>query len=138
MKKLGIIITMLLLSFTGISQEKKGITITITIENVLSNEGTIVASLHTKDTFMKGPGIMSVNAPAKEGEVSLTFENIQPGTFGIIILHDANDNKQMDRELNGMPKENYATSGATTFGPPNFNVAKFDVADENIEFRIRF
>lgn len=139
MKKLGFILGALLVSFTGIAQENKGVTITVTIENVLSDGGTILASLHTSDTFMKSGGIHNTGAPAKTGEVSMTFENIQPGTFAIMVIHDANDNKLMDIEANGMPKESYGTSGdINLYGPPTFANAKFEVADTDQEFRIRF
>lgn len=138
MKKLGLIIGALLISLTGIAQDKKGATITITIENVLSDDGTIIASLHTSDTFMKGGGFINAAAPAKEGEITLTFQNVEPGTFAFMIMHDANDNKRMDMEPSGMPKENYATSGESGFGPPSFEAAKFEVTDQDQEFRIRF
>ena len=139
MKKLGFIITLLLISFTGIAQNKNGVTITVNIENVFSNDGSIMASLHTTETFMQGPGIMNTNIKAKKGEATLTFDNVEPGTFAIIIMHDANDNKQMDRELNGMPKEHYATSGSTSsYGPPIFSEAKFEITNEDKEFKIRF
>lgn len=138
MKKLGLIITVLLISYTGIAQDKKGVTVTVTIENVLSDGGTILGGLHTAETFMKGTGVANAMAPAQVGEVTLTFDNVEPGTFAIMVMHDANDNKQMDME-NGMPKENYATSGEINpYGPPMFSDAKFEVIDQNQEFRIRF
>lgn len=139
MKKLGLIIGALLIGFTGIAQDKKGVTITVTIENVLSDGGTILGGLHTSDTFMKGEGVSSAMSPATAGEVTLTFENIEAGTFALMVMHDANDNKQMDMEANGMPKESYGTSGEMNmFGPPSFETSKFDVTDEDQEIRIRF
>jgi len=78
-------------------------------------------------------------APATTGEVTITFENVTPGTFAIMVMHDANDNQRMDMEANGMPKESYGTSGEMNlFGPPNFDSAKFEVTDEDQEIRIRF
>ena len=139
MKKLGLIIGALLIGFTAIAQDKKGVTLTVTIENVLSDDGTVLGGLHTADTFMKGAGVVNTMAPAKEGEVTLTFENVSPGTFAIMIMHDANDNKQMDMEPNGMPKENYASTGdINPYGPPMFSDAKFEVTDQDQDFRIRF
>lgn len=138
MKKLGLIIVALLISFTGIAQDDKGVTITVTVENVLSDGGSILGGLHTADTFLKGNGVANAMAPAKAGEVTLTFENVEPGTFAIMVMHDANDNKQMDME-NGMPKENYATSGdMNPYGPPLFSDAKFEIVDQDQDFRIRF
>lgn len=139
MKKLGLIISALLISFTAMAQEEKGANITVVIENVLADGGTILGGLHTSDTFMKGQGIASAMAPATKGEVTLTFENVQPGTFAIMMMHDANDNKQMDMEANGMPKESYGTSGEMNmYGPPSFETSKFEVTTEDQEIRIRF
>ena len=138
MKKLGLIITALFISFTGIAQDNTGVTVTVIVENVLSDGGTILGGLHSEDTFMKGSGVANVMTPAKAGEVTLTFENIEPGTFAIMVMHDANDNKQMDME-NGMPKESYGTTGEMNlYGPPTFEGAKFEVSGENQEFKIRF
>lgn len=53
-------------------------------------------------------------------------------------MHDVNDNQHMDMDANGMPKEHYATFGETTFGPPSFDGAKFELTKEDQEFRIRF
>lgn len=139
MKKLTVIIGALLIGFTGNAQDTEGVTITVTIENVLSDGGTILGGLHTVDTFMKGEGVINAMAPAKAGEVTLTFENVSPGTFAVLVMHDANDNKQMDREPSGMPKEDYGTSGEMNmYGPPSFDSAKFEVTDADQEIRIRF
>ncbi len=139
MKKLGLIIGALFISFTAIAQDKKGVTVTVTVENVLADGGSIIAGLHTADTFMKGNGILNAEAPAKAGEVTVSFENVEPGTFAVMVMHDKNDNKQMDMDANGMPKENYGTSGEMNmFGPPSFETSKFEVTDEDQEITIRF
>jgi len=121
------------------AQEDKSVTVTVTIENVLSDEGTLLISLHTTDTFMKGAGIIDLAEKAKKGPVTLTFENVKPGTYAIMAMHDTNDNKRMDYQDNGMPKESYGMSGNDmTMGPPSFDSAKFEVADQNLELNIRF
>lgn len=139
MKKLALVLGLAFITFTTNAQDTSGATVTVVIENVLSDEGTVIGGLHTSETFMKGNGIMNAGAPATKGEVTLTFENVEPGTFAIMVMHDENDNKRMDMEANGMPKENYGTSGqVNSFGPPTFEGAKFEVTDEDQEFRIRF
>lgn len=126
-------------SLLTLAQEKTGITIEVSIDNVTSNEGKVVASLHTPDTFMKGPGVQNAQSTIKDGKVSLTFENVVPGTYAIMAMHDANENNRMDYESNGMPKESYGTSGNDmSFGPPNFESAKFEVGEEDLTFDIRF
>lgn len=121
------------------AQEVDGVTITVTIDNVTSDEGKVIASVHTSETFMKGAGILNTESAINDGKVTLTFENVAPGTYAIMAMHDANENKQMDYEPNGMPKESYGMSGNDmTMGPPSFDMAKFEVSDENVEFSIRF
>jgi uncharacterized protein (DUF2141 family) len=139
MKKLSLLLGFLFIAFTSNAQDASGVTIKVTIENVLSDGGTILGGLHTADTFMKGQGVVNAMAPATAGEVTLTFENVTPGTFAVMVMHDANDNKQMDMEPNGIPKESYGTSGEMNmYGPPSFDLAKFEVTDEDQEIRIRF
>ena len=130
----------LLLSISLIhAQEEKGVTVTVTIENVLNDEGTVLASLHTSDTFMRGGGIVDLAEKAKKGPITLTFENVVPGTYAVMAMHDANDNKRMDYESNGMPKESYGMSGNDmAMGPPNFDMAKFEVNGEDLNLNIRF
>ena len=139
MKTAGLILAFVLTSFVATAQESNGINISVTIENVLSDDGKILGALHSTETFLKGPGLMNEEIKASKGEVTLTFSNVSPGTYAIMILHDSNNNNRMDYESNGMPKESYATSGSLElYGPPNFESAKFEVADEDLEFKIRF
>jgi uncharacterized protein (DUF2141 family) len=138
MKTFTLILGLALITLTGNAQDSEGVTVTVTIENVLSDEGKVMGALHTEQTFMKGPGVVNQTMNATKGELTLTFENVQKGTFALMLLHDKNENNRMDFESNGMPKENYATSGETTYGPPSFADSKFEVAEEDLEFRIRF
>lgn len=138
MKTIGLILALVFSSLVATAQDSEGVTITVIIENVLSDEGIVMGAVHTEQTFMKGAGVMNKQVDATKGEVTLTFENVKKGSYALMLLHDINSNQRMDFEANGMPKENYATSGETTFGPPSFAGSKFDVADGDLEFRIRF
>jgi uncharacterized protein (DUF2141 family) len=138
MKTIALILGLALSTLTGNAQDSEGVTVTVTIENVLSEEGRVMGALHTEQTFMKGPGVVNQVVDATKGELTLRFEKVQKGTFALMLLHDKNENNRMDFEANGMPKENYATSGETTYGPPSFAASKFEVGEEDLEFRIRF
>lgn len=139
MKTSVFIIGLVFTSFVTTAQKNEGVNIKVIIENVLSNEGKILGALHSEETFMKSSGLKNEAINASEGEVILTFSDVTPGTFAIMILHDSNNNNRMDYETNGMPKESYATSGSLElYGPPTFNAAKIEVAEEDLELRIRF
>jgi uncharacterized protein (DUF2141 family) len=139
MKTLFLTIALTIISTLGFSQDKKGHTITVTIENAKSDDGKIVASLNTKDTFMKAAPIQSASVDIKDGKATVTFENVTSGDYAIIVLHDLNGNQSMDFEANGMPKESYGTSNnPRSFGPPIYDDAKFNVSKEDLELSIRF
>jgi len=138
MKPLITLLVLLILSLTANAQN--GISIEVTINNVRSSEGSVIFSLHTEATFMKGPGIQNaVVTEIKDGTAKAVFENVAPGTYAIMAMHDVNNNKTMDYEPNGMPKEDYGMSNNDmAFGPPSFDAAKFEVSTENLQLDIRF
>lgn len=129
----------MLTSLFGFTQEKEGITLTVTVENVQNNKGVVHFALHTKDTFMKSEGIASTSSRIEDGEVTVTFNNVNPGEYAIMVLHDENENNRMDYHDNGMPKESYGMSNnVMSYGPPLYDDAKFLVSDKDIELSIRF
>jgi len=139
MKNLILTIALVLTSVFSFSQEEKGITITVIVENVKNDNGKVSFSLHTEDTFMKGGGVLNTETAIKDGKVSITFKNVQPGSYAVMGLHDENENGQMDFRENGMPLEAYGMSNnVMSFGPPQFDDAKFTVAEEDLELKIRF
>ncbi|SHG41867.1 DUF2141 domain-containing protein [Winogradskyella jejuensis] len=137
MKNLILTIALIFTSLIGFSQG--GITITVTIDNVSNNEGTVGMALNTADTFMKAAPVMAKSSKIEDNKVVITFENVQPGEYAILANHDANSNGKMDFRENGMPLEAYgASNNVMNFGPPQFSDAKFNVADKDLELNIRF
>ena len=139
MRTFVFVLCTLIRSLFANAQETQGATITVTIDNIVNDEGKVMIALHSNETFMRGEGIMSQESTIADGKVEFTFEGVPVGTYAIMALHDANNNNKMDYEANGMPKESYGMSGnEMTMGPPNFEMAKFNVTDEDLEFNIRF
>ncbi len=139
MKTVTLALSFFFVSIIAMAQEKTGIDITITIDNITSDEGKVLAGLHTEDTFMKGQGLQNLQSAIKDGKITLTFTNVAPGDYAIMAMHDANGNNRMDYQSNGMPKESYGMSGNDmAMGPPTFNSAKFTVGNEDLEMNIRF
>lgn len=139
-KNLILTFALALTSLLGFSQdEATGITITVTIDNVKNDTGKVIMSLHTSETFMKGKGIQDADTEIKDGKVTITFENVLPGEYAIMALHDENENERMDFQENGMPIESYGMSNnVMSFGPPIYDDAKFKVDGKNLELNIRF
>lgn len=140
MKTVSLIIVMALsVTFINAQEDQKGQTITITINNIKSNAGKVLLSLHTENTFMKARGIQNTQSKIIDGKVIITFDNVIPGAYAIMALHDANENNKMDFEANGMPKESYGMSNnPMSFGPPEYATAKFELENEDLEMNITF
>lgn len=129
----------LIFSITFTNAQNNGKTITVSVNNVTNNNGKVVFSLHTEDTFMKTQSIQSTESIIEEGKVKVLFKNVQSGTYAIMVLHDENNNTKMDYDLNGMPLENYGMSNnPVSYGPPQFTDAQFTVADKDLDLLIRF
>tara|TARA_R100001369_G_scaffold91404_1_gene132609 strand:+ start:100 stop:519 length:420 start_codon:yes stop_codon:yes gene_type:complete len=139
MKNLILTLALVLTSIFSFAQEDKGITITVTIDNVNNDTGKVLLSLHTSETFMKGKGIKDVETKIQDGKITITFENVLPGDYAIMALHDENENNKMDFRENGMPSESYGTSNnVMAFGPPQYDEAKFKVEATDLDLSIRF
>ena len=139
MNTLLLTFSLLVCSFILTAQSVEGKAITITIENAKSDTGSIIVSLHNSETFMKGAGLQSAKGSIENGKSTITLENVAPGEYAIMVLHDANDNERMDFESNGMPKESYGMSNnVMSFGPPNYDDAKFKLKDDDLNMSIRF
>ena len=135
-----ILITLALLLLEGLyGQQAEGVTLTVTLENVLSDQGDILAALHGPDTFMKGPGLRNFKSEARQGALTFTFEDVPPGRYAVSVLHDRNSNQRMDFDPSGMPQEPYGMSGNDMrMGPPTFEGAAFEVGSEPVALSIRF
>ncbi|MDO6597724.1 DUF2141 domain-containing protein [Oceanihabitans sp. 2_MG-2023] len=119
--------------------ENKGNTVTVTVNNIRNTNGKILSSLHDKSTFMTGKeGLQTAETIIEGNTVTITYKNVLPGEYAIMAVHDENNNKKMDFELNGMPKEHYGMSNnPILYGPPTFDLAKVEIKNEDSNITIR-
>ncbi|WP_299892124.1 DUF2141 domain-containing protein [uncultured Lacinutrix sp.] len=138
-KILSLTILFTLFTILGFSQEKKGQTITVTIDNVKSNTGAVLLGLHDSTTFMKTDALQAAKSKIENNKITVTFKNVKPGEYAIIAVHDENENGKMDYESHGMPLESYGVSNnPLSYGPPQYNEAKFNLANKDLNLNIRF
>ena len=135
-----LLITFLALSLGLMANaQDTGITVTVTVENIKSNEGKVLIGLHNSETFMRADGLDNVESTIENNKATLVFKNVKPGEYALLAMHDENENYMMDFEASGMPKESFGLSNnPMSFGPPQFNEAKFSVNDKDLNFTIRF
>ena len=65
----------------------------------------------------------------EDKEMQITFADIKPGNYAVSVLHDENQNKDLDQGKLGIPKEGYGFSNNVmgVMGPPSFRKARFRV-----------
>ncbi len=135
MKTLTTLVALLMTSF--LFSQEEGVTITVVFDKLVNDQGMVSAALYDEATFMKAAPLSNAEGKPENQTLTLVLENVTPGEYGIITLHDFNENGRMDFEPNGMPKEPYGTSNnALSMGPPQFEDAKFTVGTEDITLRI--
>jgi uncharacterized protein (DUF2141 family) len=128
MKKL-LVIAIFIFSgiFSSSAQEKH--TVTINFEGMKSDKGSLfVAVYDTKDDFLKKQFKGDITKIVDK-KATIILKDIPPGEYAISAFHDANDNKKMDTNFFGIPKEPIGISNNATgfMGPPKYNDAKFTV-----------
>lgn len=101
-------------------------TVTVTLTGVHARPGPILATLATRDQFMR-EGSYVARAAAAEGQVVLTFENVAPGEYALMVMHDENSNGQFDMAAS----EGWAFSNSTApmTGMPTFDQHRFTVGE---------
>lgn len=121
------------------AQEAKTITITVVIENLKTDEGSVLASLYSEKTFLKSNPEYTAKSLIVDGKASLVFEDVPEGIYGITAFHDENGNQQMDFEPTGMPTENYGISNNkfNPYEPPVWSDARFETVGETMDLNIR-
>jgi len=101
-------------------------TVTITLTGVQARPGPIKASLNTRDQFLRAaPAYEAVAEPAAGG-VTLTFRDVAPGDYALMVMHDLNGNDRFDYGTDGWA---FSNSALPMMGPPVFDERKFTVAN---------
>ena len=128
---------------TFFSTSALGGTITVTPTDALRNsKGTLRCALWTADMgFPVKPDNASVitTAPVNGDTATCTFKDVSAGKYAISILHDENNNKNMDLASYGPPLEGYGVSNNADPLPtalPTFKGALFDYDGSDISLKI--
>ena len=107
-------------------------TVTVNVLGIENNKGVVRIGLyHNKESFPIYEKAMfkDVSEKANTTGVSYTFSKILEGTYAVAVWHDENEDKTLNKNFLGAPKENYGFSKNIfgTFGPPDFEEVSFEV-----------
>jgi uncharacterized protein (DUF2141 family) len=112
----------------------------VEVPNPRSDDGTVIAGLHDGQTsFDNDAAIARERAPARTGGVRLVFAGLPPGRYAVVLYHDENDNRRIDRNFLGIPREGYGFSNniRPLLSAPTFEQMAVTVGDEPAGLVIR-
>ncbi|TDK23735.1 DUF2141 domain-containing protein [Luteimonas aestuarii] len=85
----------------------------------------------------QAPPRQATRVAAVEGTTRVVFENVSPGTYGVMVLHDENDNGKLDTNIVGMPIEGYGFSNnPRVMRKPTWAEARFELAADGATIAI--
>ena len=108
--------------------------INVRISNFENNKGKCVVCLYDNaESFSEkgGTPVSCLTVPVADKNATAAFENIKQGTYAIMVIHDANNNRKFDTNFLGIPTEGYGSSqNKLPFAAaPKFEENKITVTD---------
>lgn len=128
-----ITITMLFICSIISAQNVK---LTVSVSGLKNNEGNVKVGLYNSEGTFLQTTYKSLSAEIKNNEAVVTFTNLPAGEYAISTYHDENKNGKLDKNMMGIPSEDYAASNNAKgfMGPPAYKDAKFVInKDSKIE-----
>lgn len=106
----------------------------IRILNVGDSRGTVRVALCTAAQWLKPEAVAGAVVPAEEGVMRIVVPDVPPGTYGVLVHHDANADGEINRDFLGRPTEGigFSRDAPMLFGPPRFKDAAVVVAEERV------
>jgi uncharacterized protein (DUF2141 family) len=106
--------------------------ITVIVEGVVDDKGSVRLELCRQDTFLTSSCAITTEVKAQRGEVTMVLSGVAEGEYAIQAYHDRNDDHRVDRNILGIPVEELGFSRAPPMGlhGPSFAKAAFQHTSE--------
>jgi uncharacterized protein (DUF2141 family) len=117
----------------------QNVNLTVSVSGLKSNTGMVKVGLYNSDsTFLKST-YKSITSEIKNNGATVTFVGIPKGDYGISTYQDENSNGKLDKNMIGIPSEDFACSNNAKgfMGPPKYEDAKFNI-DKDSKIDIKF
>lgn len=118
---------------------RSGFTLTIIADGVSNARGVVGVLVFNSARGWpqdNARAFRAVAVPANRGSVAIRVPDLPPADYAVVVLHDLNENRRLDRTWLGLPKEQWGMSNnpPVHFSAPSFEQARFRlVRDEEIE-----
>ena len=134
------IITLIAIATLAFASVTNAATLTVNITDVTKAVGKmavkLVASSDAYDGKAKATAAQMLDVKSIE-PISMTFTDLKPGTYSVMVMQDENSNGQLDSNILGIPKEGYGFSNnPRVMRRPSFDETKFEVKGADLAITI--
>ena len=101
------------------------------------NKGSILIALYESEESYMNESYKSAEVLVKNNKAKFIFHSLKKGMYAFSFFHDLNNNKKLDTNFLGIPKEPYGFSNNKKgrFGPPKFSEASLEI-NKNSYYKI--
>jgi uncharacterized protein (DUF2141 family) len=105
----------------------------ITVHNISDAGGDIRLGVYDETSFAQKGGVPVAHTVkhARGATMTLTLDDVPPGTYGVKVLQDLNRNGQFDMGLKGIEPFGFSNDPEIQAGLPPFDAVKFTVTAGN-------
>lgn len=113
-------------------------TLTVHVDGLDNNEGTIRAELTTEKHYDSDGNVRAAVLPIEDREAHWTIDDLPPGTYAVRLYHDENDDGELDTNMFGVPQEpfGFSNNARGNMGPPDFEDAAFTLESDSLSMTI--
>ena len=123
MKKILLLsIRLLLASATFSKPTNDSHSLTVVIKNFKNTNGKAqITYFSSEERFLKEGETVTVDIESQD-EITVVFEGVKSHKIAVSVIHDENENGDLDTGVFGIPTEDYGFSNDAkgSFGPPSF------------------
>jgi uncharacterized protein (DUF2141 family) len=105
--------------------------VSVNVGPLRNTQGTVACRLHTSSAGFPrdSQGTTSRRVKVTGTLARCTFEKLRSGTYALVVHHDENDNRKLDKNALGIPVEGYGASNNRTraLRAPTWEDSKFEV-----------
>jgi len=104
--------------------------LTLKVSKIEKLQGSIMAGMYQgAEGWSSGKAVTGASAAVDGETVTLTFEGVPAGEYGIKLYQDVNGNGKLDTNFMGIPTEPFAFSNNArgSMGPPSYDKARFEM-----------
>jgi len=125
-------ILVLVILFAGIMQAQT-VSLEVKVSGFKNNDGKVKVGLYNSEFSFLKTVYKSLASDIKNETATVTFTDLPKGEYAVSVYHDENGNGAMDKNMFGIPSEDYAASNNAKgmMGPPKYADAKFSVSSNS-------